>query len=128
MTPQNADGPRVSGGSARETLVVLALELDSLAAACELATRQKDDFRGEVVVLCSAQTSDVVRPQQMVTVIPVPEGVSAAEARRIGVNRAAGDVVRVTTVGGRTRWQSAAWADRLSRAGVLRLGQRASRP
>ena len=124
---RDSETPRGSPENPRESLVVLALEVDSIPLATELANRKKESFAGEIIVVCCAKTPTVVVTPQSGTIVPVPAGTSIEEARRIGVAHATGDVIRVTTVTGRRR-SDAAWPDRLSNAGVRRSSQRNGQP
>ena len=113
----------------QESLVVLALDVESLVLATELANRKMEGFGGQIVIVCRAGASTVAPTHQSVVIVSVAADVTAEEARRIGVARAAGDVIRVVAARtGRRRTDSAPWTERLAKAGVRRAGQRTGQP
>jgi len=103
---------------------LLALEAESVQTALALVKQPSSLTGSEVLVVCRESATGDAGVQQISGLIPVPDNTSVEEARRIGVNNAHGDVVRVTTAKAPRRWLSASWTDRMTGAGVRRSARR----
>jgi hypothetical protein len=126
MVPRNSNPWLVPppDGAPRRSWVVVAVDQTSDPVLQDLAGAEPPDPSVQVVVVCGVRSAYVAKMPQWVTVVPIPEGqpVNEAEARRLGLAQAFGDVVHLVDArdlaGGPNG--TTGWAARLEAAGAGR--------